>query len=174
MQALRVGHGLDPAVDVGPLIDARQLAHVDALVADACGRGAKRIAATAETELPGYFCAPAVLTGVAPDARVCREEIFGPIAPIVPFADEAEALRLANDTGYGLVAFLFTRDLERALRCSEAIDVGMIGLNRGIVSNAAAPFGGIKHSGFGREGGPEGLDEYLTLKYVALEAAALP
>ena len=109
-----------------------------------------------------------MLTGVAPDAPILREEIFGPVAPIVTFTDEAEAVRLANDTEFGLVAYVYTRDLGRGLRVSEAIEAGMVGLNRGLVSDPAAPFGGVKQSGIGREGGHEGLLEYLESKYIAV------
>ncbi|MFN8202212.1 MAG: NAD-dependent succinate-semialdehyde dehydrogenase [Solirubrobacteraceae bacterium] len=170
MNTLRVGHGLDPAVQVGPLIDAHQQRHVAQLVDDARRRGATVVGTPTQPSTAGYFHAPMVLADVPRDARVCHEEIFGPVAPIVSFSGEDEALRLANDTGYGLVAFLFTRDLDRALRCAEHLETGMVGINRGMVSNPAAPFGGVKHSGFGREGGPEGIDEYLSLKYLAIDA----
>jgi succinate-semialdehyde dehydrogenase/glutarate-semialdehyde dehydrogenase len=109
-----------------------------------------------------------VLAGVRPEAALMREEIFGPVAPVTAFADEEEALRLANDTEYGLAAYVFTRDLGRTVRVSEALEFGMVGVNQGIVSNPAAPFGGVKQSGFGREGGPEGIDEYLSVKYVGI------
>ena len=116
----------------------------------------------------GYFFAPTVLTDVPPDARLVREEIFGPVAPITTFATDDEAIALANDTEYGLVAYAFTQDLSRTLRVSEALETGMVGINQGIVSNPAAPFGGVKHSGFGREGGFEGIEEYLETKYVGI------
>ena len=117
---------------------------------------------------PGFYYPPTVLTGVAPDAAILREEIFGPVAPIVTFTGEDEAVRLANDTEYGLVAYVYTGDLARGLRVSEAIEAGMVGLNRGLVSDPAAPFGGVKQSGIGREGGHEGLLEYLESKYIAV------
>ncbi|MFI5005683.1 MAG: aldehyde dehydrogenase family protein, partial [Solirubrobacterales bacterium] len=117
---------------------------------------------------PGYFFAPTVLADVPPDARVLAEEIFGPVAPIAAFSTEEDALRAANRTQYGLVAYLYTRALDRAFRVAERLEAGMVGLNQGIVSNPAAPFGGVKQSGFGREGGFEGIDEYLETKYVAL------
>ena len=116
----------------------------------------------------GYFYAPTVLTDVPAQARLVREEIFGPVAPISTFATDEEAIERANDTEYGLVAYVFTRDLSRMLRLSEALEFGMVGVNQGIVSNPAAPFGGVKHSGFGREGGFEGIEEYLETKYVGI------
>jgi succinate-semialdehyde dehydrogenase/glutarate-semialdehyde dehydrogenase len=117
----------------------------------------------------GYFYEPTVLCGVPGDAGMRHEEIFGPVAPVFTFGTEEEAIRAANDTEYGLVAYAYTRDLERALRVCEGLQTGMVGLNRGLVSDAAAPFGGVKHSGFGREGGPEGIHEYLDTKYVAVD-----
>jgi succinate-semialdehyde dehydrogenase/glutarate-semialdehyde dehydrogenase len=116
----------------------------------------------------GYFYEPTVLGGVRPGSRLLREEIFGPVAPVVTFTEDDEALRIANDTEYGLVAYAYTNDLKRALRVAEGLQTGMVGLNAGIVSNPAAPFGGVKQSGFGREGGFEGIDEYLGTKYVGI------
>ena len=168
MGALRVGHGSEPGVDVGPLIDEHQRAVVEGLVADAVERGARIAVGGRRVDRPGYFYAPTVLLDVPAAARVLAEEIFGPVAPIRTFADEREAVRAANDTEYGLVAYVYTRDLARAFRVAEALETGMVGLNRGVVSNAGAPFGGVKQSGFGREGGPEGMDEYLETKYVAI------
>jgi succinate-semialdehyde dehydrogenase / glutarate-semialdehyde dehydrogenase len=172
MGALRLGRGTDPGVDVGPLVDSAQRAKVTELVTDAVQHGARVAlgAGQGATELPesGYFYEPTVLAGVPEDARVLSEEIFGPVAPIATFATEAEALRAANRTEYGLVAYVYTRDLARALRMCEGIETGMVGLNQGIVSNPAAPFGGVKQSGFGREGGFEGIGEYLETKYVAV------
>jgi succinate-semialdehyde dehydrogenase/glutarate-semialdehyde dehydrogenase len=121
-----------------------------------------------EADGAGYFYAPTVLADVPGDARLLEEEIFGPVAPVVGFDDEEAAIAAANDTEYGLVAYVYTRDVKRAFRVCERLETGMIGLNQGIVSNAAAPFGGVKASGFGREGGAEGIDEYLSLKYVAM------
>ena len=165
---LRVGRGVDPDVDVGPLIDSAQREKVSELVGDATARGARIALGGGALEGPGYFFAPTVLTGVPTDARVLSEEIFGPVAPIATFASEAQALQAANRTEYGLVAYLYTRDLARALRVCEGLETGMVGLNQGIVSNPAAPFGGVKQSGFGREGGFEGIGEYLETKYVAV------
>ncbi|HXA53263.1 MAG TPA: aldehyde dehydrogenase family protein, partial [Solirubrobacteraceae bacterium] len=171
MRALKVGRGTEPDTDVGPLIDERQRAIVGELVGDAVQRGAKLLLggkALTDPAHPGYFYAPTVLAGVPADARVLAEEIFGPVAPVAAFATEDEAVSAANHTPYGLVAYLYTRDLSRALRVAERLETGMVGLNQGIVSNPAAPFGGVKQSGFGREGGFEGIDEYLETKYVAV------
>jgi succinate-semialdehyde dehydrogenase / glutarate-semialdehyde dehydrogenase len=168
MGALSVGRGTEPGTDVGPLIDDRQRAIVSELVGDAAERGARVLTGGHALEGPGYFYAPTVLAGVPADARVLAEEIFGPVAPVATFATEDDAVGAANRTSYGLVAYLYTRDLARALRVAERLETGMVGLNQGIVSNPAAPFGGVKQSGFGREGGFEGIDEYLETKYVAI------
>jgi succinate-semialdehyde dehydrogenase / glutarate-semialdehyde dehydrogenase len=168
MAGLRVGRGTEPDVDVGPLIDSAQREKVAELVQDAVRRGARLALGGHALPGAGHFYEPTVLTGVPEDARVLSEEIFGPVAPIATFSTEADALEAANRTEYGLVAYLYTRDLSRALRVSEGIETGMVGLNQGIVSNPAAPFGGVKQSGFGREGGFEGIGEYLETKYVAV------
>ncbi len=168
MRALKVGRGTEEEVDIGPLVDADTRDKVAELVADATGKGATAVVGGEAVDGPGYFYAPTVLTGVPDEARVLSEEIFGPVAPIATFADEDEAIAAANDTEYGLVAYVYTRDVKRALRVAERIETGMLGLNQGIVSNPAAPFGGVKQSGFGREGGYEGIDEYLETKYVAI------
>jgi succinate-semialdehyde dehydrogenase/glutarate-semialdehyde dehydrogenase len=168
MAGLRVGRGTEPDVDVGPLIDSTQREKAAELVQDAVQRGARLALGGHALPGAGYFYEPTVLTGVPQDARVLAEEIFGPVAPIATFSTEAQALQDANRTEYGLVAYLYTRDLSRALRVSEGIETGMVGLNQGIVSNPAAPFGGVKQSGFGREGGFEGIGEYLETKYVAV------
>ncbi|HME03265.1 MAG TPA: NAD-dependent succinate-semialdehyde dehydrogenase [Solirubrobacteraceae bacterium] len=168
MQALKLGRGTDPDVDVGPLIDDKQREKVAELVADATERGARVLTGGALLDGPGYFFEPTVLAGVPAHSRLLEEEIFGPVAPITTFTTDEEAVAAANNTIYGLVAYVFTRDLERAFHVCEALETGMIGLNQGIVSNAAAPFGGVKQSGFGREGGFEGIDEYLETKYVAM------
>jgi succinate-semialdehyde dehydrogenase / glutarate-semialdehyde dehydrogenase len=168
MGALTVGRGTDPDVDVGPLIDGDQRAKVAELVDDACTRGARVLVGGSAREGAGYFYEPTVLAGVPEDARLLAEEIFGPVAPIVAFDDDDQAIAAANRTEYGLVSYVYTRDLDRAFAVCEAIESGMIGLNQGVVSNPAAPFGGVKQSGFGREGGFEGIDEYLETKYVAL------
>jgi succinate-semialdehyde dehydrogenase / glutarate-semialdehyde dehydrogenase len=168
MGRLRVGRGTDPQTDVGPLIDEAQRSKVAELVGDATGRGARVLLGGAPLDGRGYFFEPTVLSDVAPEARVLAEEIFGPVAPIATFTTESQALEAANKTEYGLVAYIYTRDLGRAFRVCEGIETGMVGLNQGVVSNPAAPFGGIKESGFGREGGFEGIGEYLETKYVAM------
>jgi succinate-semialdehyde dehydrogenase/glutarate-semialdehyde dehydrogenase len=168
MGALRVGRGTDPHSDVGPLIDEAQRTKVAELVTDAADRGARVLLGGERLDGRGYFFAPTVLSGVSADARMLSEEIFGPVAPVATFSTDEEALQAANRTEYGLVAYLYTRDLARAFRMCEGIEAGMVGLNQGMVSNPAAPFGGVKQSGFGREGGFEGIGEYLETKYVAV------
>lgn len=168
MGALRVGRGQDAGVEVGPLIDAKAVAGVRELVDDAVASGARLLVGGGEPD--GNFYPPTVLGDVPASARVNREEIFGPVAPVVVFHDEEEAIRLANDTEYGLASYVYTRDLDRTLRVAEALEFGMIGVNTGLVSNPAAPFGGVKASGFGREGGFEGIEEYLDTTYVGIAA----
>jgi succinate-semialdehyde dehydrogenase/glutarate-semialdehyde dehydrogenase len=168
MGALKLGRGTEEGVDTGPLIDDKQRQKVAELVADAAGRGARVLTGGAVVDGPGYFYEPTVLTDVPADARLLSEEIFGPVAPIVSFSTDEEAIAAANRTEYGLVAYVFTKDLDRAIHVSEALETGMVGLNQGMVSNAAAPFGGVKASGFGREGGFEGIGDYLETKYVAV------
>jgi succinate-semialdehyde dehydrogenase/glutarate-semialdehyde dehydrogenase len=168
MEQLRLGRGVDPDTDVGPLIDATQRDKVHELVTDAVARGATVLTGGGPLDGPGYFYRPTVLTNVAASSRLLAEEIFGPVAPIVSFDTEEQAIAAANDTQYGLMAYVFTRDLNRGLRVIEALDTGMVGLNQGVTSNSAAPFGGVKQSGFGREGGAEGIEEYLSVKYVGI------
>ncbi|MGX1254599.1 succinate-semialdehyde dehydrogenase/glutarate-semialdehyde dehydrogenase [Streptomyces ambofaciens] len=168
MAALVVGPGTDDGVDVGPLIDAAGRAKVEDLVADAVERGARVLVGGTTPEGPGCFYPPTVLTDVAPDSRLMRTEIFGPVAAILAFDEEDEVVRRANDTPSGLVGYVFTEGLDRALRVSERLEVGMVGLNTGLVSNPAAPFGGVKQSGLGREGGRAGIEEFLEYQYVAL------
>ena len=168
MAAMRIGRGTEDGVQVGPLIDGAAVEKVDELVSDAVGRGAKAIVGGRAADGRGYFYQPTVLAEVPPDARVLKEEIFGPVAPVASFDDEQAAIEAANDTEYGLVAYVYTADLRRAFRVVEALESGMVGLNQGMVSNPAAPFGGVKQSGVGREGGPEGIAEYLEIKYVAM------
>ncbi len=168
MSSLKVGRGTEDGVDVGPLIDENQRQKVSGLVEDAVERGSRVLVGGHARDGAGYFYEPTVLADVPDGAELLREEIFGPVAPVKGFADEDEAIAAANATEFGLVAYVFTSDLKRALRVVEKLEAGMVGLNQGMVSNAAAPFGGIKHSGFGREGGPEGIEEYLETKYVAV------
>jgi succinate-semialdehyde dehydrogenase/glutarate-semialdehyde dehydrogenase len=168
MEAMRVGRGTEEGVEVGPLIDGTQREKVQGLVEDALGKGAKALVGAEKVDGPGYFYRPTVLDDVPQDATLLKEEIFGPVAPVASFGSEEDAVAAANDTEYGLVAYVYTNDLKRALRVCEGLQTGMVGLNQGMVSNASAPFGGIKHSGFGREGGKEGIEEYLETKYVAI------
>ncbi|WP_324652007.1 NAD-dependent succinate-semialdehyde dehydrogenase [Georgenia sp. H159] len=169
MAGLNVGSGLDTAVDVGPLVNLESVAKVEQLVDDAVQRGATTVTGGARPDSPGYFYQPTVLTDVDPQSQILEEEIFGPIAPVVAFDTDDEAIEMANGTIYGLVAYVFTQDLARGLRISERLEAGMIGLNRGLISDAAAPFGGVKQSGLGREGSHEGLLEYTEPKYIALD-----
>jgi succinate-semialdehyde dehydrogenase/glutarate-semialdehyde dehydrogenase len=167
MAALTVGPGLEDATQLGPLITAAAVAKVDRLVADAVAKGARVVTGGSRAESEGYFYPPTVLADVPADATILREEIFGPVAPLVSFATEDEVVQMANDTEYGLVAYVFSRDLKRALAIAGRLDTGMIGINRGVVSDAAAPFGGVKQSGLGREGSHHGMLEFLEPKYVA-------
>jgi succinate-semialdehyde dehydrogenase / glutarate-semialdehyde dehydrogenase len=166
--AMQVGRGTDDGIEVGPLIDGTQRSKVAELVDDAVARGAHALVGGHARDGAGYFYDPTVLADVPDDAELLKQEIFGPVAPVKGFTDEDEAIAAANDTEYGLVAYVYTSDFKRALRVVEKLDTGMVGLNQGIVSNPAAPFGGVKQSGFGREGGPEGIEEYLETKYVAI------
>ena len=168
MGSLKMGRGTEEDVKVGPLIDQPSREKVKELVDDAVERGGKLLVGGEPPDGRGYFFPPTVLDDVPVDARVFREEIFGPVAPIAGFDSEEEAIQRANDTEYGLVAYVFTRDIKRAIRVCEGLETGMVGLNQGMVSNAGAPFGGVKQSGIGREGGHEGLEEFLETKYVAV------
>ncbi len=171
MTGLRLGDGTDPDTDLGPLIDGRQRSRVAKLVDESVAAGA-RVRTGGEIPVgPGYFYPPTVLSDVPADARIAREEIFGPVAAIQTFSTDDEALAVANDTDFGLVGYLYTRDLDRALWMSERLETGMVGLNRGYISDASAPFGGVKQSGVGREGGRSGINEYLEEHYVAIQAA---
>src|SRR5919108_46830 len=166
--AMKVGRGTEDDVKVGPLIDDDQRGKVTELVDDATGKGAQVLVGGQARDGAGYFFEPTVLGGVSGDSRLLKEEIFGPVAPVIGFDDEDAAIAAANDTEYGLVSYVYTSDLKRAFRVCERLETGMVGLNQGMVSNPAAPFGGVKASGFGREGGREGIDEYLEIKYVAM------
>ncbi|MDR3087145.1 MAG: aldehyde dehydrogenase family protein, partial [Azoarcus sp.] len=164
--ALLVGDGFAPESQLGPLIAPEALARVESLVVDAVAGGAQLVTGGKRHPLGGLFYEPTVLTRVAPDARVLREEIFGPLVSVQPFADEAEALRLANDTEYGLASYVYTRDLSRLFRISEGLQFGMVAVNTPVISSEASPFGGIKASGLGREGSRHGIEDYLEYKTV--------
>jgi succinate-semialdehyde dehydrogenase/glutarate-semialdehyde dehydrogenase len=169
MADLRVAPGLSEGSQIGPLINEAGREKVAALVEEATREGARVLTGGSPLDGPGYFYAPTVLTDIPGTADLLTQEIFGPVAPVLAFDTEQEAVALANATEYGLVAYVYTRDLNRALRTSEALETGMVGLNQGVVSNAGAPFGGVKQSGLGREGGPTGIDEYLATKYIAID-----
>ncbi|MFF7045315.1 NAD-dependent succinate-semialdehyde dehydrogenase [Streptomyces massasporeus] len=171
MAALKVGDGTEPGTDVGPLIDVTGRSKAHDLVQDAVKRGATILTGGELPEGPGCFYPPTVLTGIAPESQIIDTEIFGPVAAIRTFDTEDEAVTAANDTEFGLAAYLFTQNLDRALRVAEHLESGMIGLNTGLVSNPAAPFGGIKQSGLGREGGTVGINEFLEHKYIAVPVA---
>jgi succinate-semialdehyde dehydrogenase/glutarate-semialdehyde dehydrogenase len=168
VKALKLGNGLEEASQIGPMISARAANDVDELVKQSIAQGAKLALGGEYSQQGANFYLPTVLTGVTNDMPIARNEIFGPVAPIISFADEQEAIRLANDTEYGLAAYFYSRDIGRIFRVAEALDYGMIGINEGIISNAAAPFGGMKQSGNGREGSRYGLDDYLEIKYLCL------
>ena len=168
MGELNIGNGLDPSAKLGPLINPNQLTTVQELVDDAVAKGATVAIGGQAPGGPGNFYPATVLTNVPADARILKEEVFGPVAPIVGFDTEEQGIAAANDTEYGLAAYIWTQSLDRALRVAEAVEAGMVGVNRGVISDPAAPFGGVKESGFGREGGSEGIEEYLDIKYIAL------
>ena len=172
MSQMKVARGTEEGAEVGPLIDEDQRSKVSELVDDALDKGAKALVGAEKIDGHGYFYRPTVLNDVPKEADLRYEEIFGPVAPVFSFDSEEDAVAAANDTEYGLVAYVYTSDLSRALRVIEGLEVGMVGLNQGMVSNAAAPFGGVKQSGFGREGGYEGIEEYLETKYVAINLPA--
>ena len=168
MSEFTLGNGLDDSATLGPLINAKQVATVQDLVSDAVSRGATIAVGGVAPGGPGHFYPATVLADVPADARILKEEVFGPVAPITGFETEEEGIAAANDTEFGLAAYVYTRSLDRALRVAEALESGMVGVNRGVISDPAAPFGGVKQSGFGREGGSEGIEEYLDTKYIAL------
>ena len=168
MGGIKVGRGTEDGVGMGPLINEDQRSTVARLVDDAVEKGATALCGGSQVDGPGYFYQPTVLSPVPGDADLLSEEIFGPVAPVVTFDSEEQAVAAANQTEYGLVAYVYTNDLRRSVRVAEGIKTGMVGLNQGVVSNPAAPFGGVKSSGFGREGGREGINEYLDVKYVAI------
>jgi len=169
MGSMSIGRGIADGVQVGPLVDAAAVDKVTELVADAVGKGATVLTGGTAIDGPGHFYPPTVLAGVPTDARVFTEEIFGPVAPVLTFDDDQEGIDKANDTEFGLIAYAFTENLTRAITVAEKLQTGMVGINQGIVSNPAAPFGGVKASGLGREGGAEGIEEYLETKYVGIK-----
>jgi succinate-semialdehyde dehydrogenase/glutarate-semialdehyde dehydrogenase len=168
MGEVNLGNGLDPSAKLGPLVNTKQLAKVQELVDDAVAKGATVALGGRAPGGPGNFYPATVLTDVPPNARILTEEVFGPVAPIIGFDTEDDGVAAANNTEYGLASYIYTESLDRALRVAEAIESGMVGVNRGVISDPAAPFGGVKESGFGREGGIEGIEEYLDTKYIAL------
>ena len=168
MSEFTLGNGLDESSTLGPLINAKQVATVEDLVSDAVSKGATVAVGGVAPEGPGTSTRRPCWPTCPPSARIFKEEVFGPVAPIIGFDTEEEGIAAANDTEYGLAAYIYTQGFDRALRVAEAIEAGMVGVNRGVISDPAAPFGGVKESGFGREGGSEGIDEYLDTKYIAL------
>ncbi|XP_014679910.1 PREDICTED: succinate-semialdehyde dehydrogenase, mitochondrial-like [Priapulus caudatus] len=168
VRALQVGDGFEPGVSQGPLINAAAAEKVDRLLADAVARGASVVVGGKRHERGGNFYEPTVLTGITPDMMLAREEIFGPVAPIVKFTSEEEALEIANSTRVGLAGYFYSRDISQIFRVARRLDVGMVGVNEGIISAVEAPFGGVKESGLGREGSSRGIDEYIETKYVCV------
>ena len=168
MAAFKVGPGLEPGVELGPMVNEWAIKDIDTLVQDATTKGSEVLTGGAPLDRTGYYYPPTVLSNVPADANILREEVFGPVAPIVSFGDDDEAVEQANDTEYGLVSYLYTQDIGRGMAISERLDAGMIGLNRGLVSDPAAPFGGSKQSGLGREGSHDGMMEYMEKKYIAV------
>ena len=167
MGALRIGAGLDEGTQLGPLINLPAIEKVQTLVGNAIDRGARVRLGGDRINRKGYFYEPTVLEDVPQDADILAEEIFGPVAPVVSFTTEDEVVALANNTEFGLVSYLYTGDLKKGMRVAERLEAGMVGLNRGLVSDPAGPFGGVKQSGLGREGGHEGILEYTESKYIA-------
>ena len=168
MSSLKMGNGADDGVTLGPLINEGAAEDVIGFIADAVEKGAEVVAGGKASDLGPCFVEPTVLTNVSDDMRVFREEIFGPVAPLFKFATEDEAIRMANDTEYGLACYFYARDIGRIWRVGEALEYGIVGINDGIISNEAAPFGGVKESGQGREGSKYGLDDYLEIKYLCI------
>ncbi len=166
MAALKVGPGTEPGVTQGPLINAEALAKVEEHVADAKARGARVLQGGRRHALGGNFYEPTVLADVTREMKIFAEETFGPVAPLIRFTDDAEVVRLANDTEFGLASYFYTRDIGRAWRIAEQLEAGMVGVNTGLITTQVAPFGGVKQSGLGREGAKYGIDEYVEVKYI--------
>ena len=169
MAAMKVGPGLEPGVELGPMVNAWAIKDIDRLVEDAKSKGSNVLTGGAPLDRIGHYYPPTVLGSVPGEADILKEEVFGPVAPVVSFSDDEEVVAAANDTEYGLVSYLYTGSLKRGMAVSERLDAGMIGLNRGLVSDPAAPFGGTKQSGLGREGSHEGMMEYMETKYIATD-----
>ena len=165
---LKLGNGMDEGVTCGPLIEPKALDSVSGLVDDAAEKGATILTGGKRAGGDGYFYEPTVISNVSRETRVSQEEIFGPVAPIITFSTEEEALEIANDTEYGLASYVFTEDSDRLWRIADGLEFGLMGFNAGVISNAAAPFGGVKQSGLGREGGAEGIAEYTTVQYLGI------
>ena len=168
VRKLKVGNGMDTGVTIGPMIDHHAVAKVEEHIADARARGAHVIEGGERHALGGTFFQPTVITGVDSSMRMTKEETFGPVAPLFRFKDEAEAIRMANDTEFGLASYFYARDLGRVWRVSEGLEYGMVGINTGLISTAIAPFGGMKQSGLGREGSKYGVEDYLQVKYLCM------
>ena len=168
MRKLRVGDGLKGATEQGPLIDAKAVAKVEEHIADALAKGGKIALGGKRHALGGTFFEPTIITHVKPNMMVAREETFGPVAPVFSFKDESQAIRMANDTEFGLASYFYTRDLARTWRVSEGLEYGIVGVNTGLISTEVAPFGGVKESGCGREGSKYGILDYTELKYVCI------
>ena len=168
VRAMKVGNGMEPGVVQGPLIDQAALAKVEEHISDAVAKGARVLTGGKRHPLGGTFYEPTILTNVTPAMKLSREETFGPVAPLFRFKTEAEAVRMANDTEYGLAAYFYTRDVGRVWRISEALEYGIVGANTGLISTEVAPFGGVKQSGLGREGSKYGIEEFLEIKYVCM------
>jgi succinate-semialdehyde dehydrogenase/glutarate-semialdehyde dehydrogenase len=165
---LDVGNGLEEGVEQGPLVNAAAVEKVERHIQDAIAQGARIVCGGSRHALGGSYFQPTVLANVSADMQICRDETFGPVAPVIRFETEAEAIRMANDTEFGLAAYFFTRDMARTWRVAEALEYGMVGVNAGVISTEVAPFGGVKQSGLGREGGAEGIDAYLETKYLCM------
>ena len=168
VSAMKVGYGMDAGTEVGPLIDEKAVEKVEEHLQDAIAGGAKVLAGGQRNERGGSFFNPTVVAGVKPDMKLAREETFGPLAGVIRFTDEADAIRMANDTEFGLASYFYARDLSRVWRVAEALEAGMVGINTGLISTEVAPFGGVKQSGLGREGSHYGLDDYMEVKYLCM------